>query len=86
RSAQALLAAIDVSVGVRLIGVSVGGLSDGGAEQLALGDPADWPEADRTMDRIRDRFGADAIAPAVTLRDEGIQAKRRGDQQWGPGD
>jgi len=86
RSAQGLLAAIDVSVGVRLIGVSVGGLMDGGAEQLALGDPADWSEADRTMDRIRDRFGADAIAPAVTLRDEGIQSKRRGDQQWGPGD
>ena len=80
------MAAIDVSVGVRLLGVSVGGLMDGGAEQLALGDPADWSEADRTMDRIRDRFGTDAIAPAVTLRDEGIQSKRRGDQQWGPKD
>jgi DNA polymerase-4 len=86
RSAQALLAAVDVSVGVRLIGVSVAGLMDGGAEQLALGDPADWSEADLhdgpDPGPVRDR----RHRPAVTLGDRGIRSKRRGDQQWGPED
>ncbi len=83
-AASGLLAALDVSGGVRLLGVSATGLVAGGQEQLRLDAPADWPEADRAMDRIRDRFGADAIGPAVTLRASGLRAKRRGDQQWGP--
>ena len=41
--------------------------------------------ADRTMDRTRDRFGVDAIAPAASRRADGVPAKRRGDQPWGPG-
>jgi hypothetical protein len=36
------------------------------------------------MDQIRERFGEDAIAPAVTLGAAGLRAKRRGEQQWGP--
>jgi DNA polymerase IV len=81
-----LLAPLDVSVGVRLVGVSASGLVEGGSEQLSLDGDVHWSEADRTMDRIRDRFGADAIAPAATVGPSGIRAKRRGDQQWGPGD
>ncbi len=84
RAAEELLGTLDVSVGVRLVGVSASGLVAGGVQQLTLGDPADWSEADRAMDRIRERFGDDAIAPAVILDDSGVRAKRRGDQQWGP--
>lgn len=85
RVAQGLLADIDVSVGVRLIGISVSGLTAAGHEQMTLDGPSEWTEADRAMDRIRDRFGVDAIAPAASLRDEGVRSKRSGDQQWGPG-
>jgi DNA polymerase-4 len=84
-AAEELLGTLDVSVGVRLIGVSANGLVAGGNRQLTLEDPGDWSEADRAMDRIRERFGDDAIAPAVALGDGGIRSKRRGDQQWGPG-
>jgi DNA polymerase-4 len=85
QAAEELLATLDVTVGVRLLGVSANGLVAGGTQQLSLEDPADWSEADRAMDRIRERFGDDAIAPAVALGDRGIRSKRRGDQQWGPG-
>jgi DNA polymerase-4 len=85
QAAEELLATLDVSVGVRLLGVSATGLVAGGTQQLTLEAPADWSEADRAMDRIRERFGDDAIAPAVALGDRGIRSKRRGDQQWGPG-
>jgi DNA polymerase-4 len=85
QAADELLGTLDVSVGVRLIGVSANSLVAGGTQQLTLEDPADWSEADRTMDRIRERFGDDAIAPAVVLGEDGIRAKRRGDQAWGPG-
>ncbi len=84
-AAQHLLAAVDVSVGVRLVGVSVSGLAADANRQLSFGGPSDWAEADRTMDRIRDRFGVDAIAPAASRRADGVPAKRRGDQPWGPG-
>jgi DNA polymerase-4 len=84
QAADELLQTLDVSVGVRLLGVSANGLVAGGNQQLTLDAPADWSEADRAMDRIRERFGDDAIAPAGVLGTHGIRAKRRGDQQWGP--
>lgn len=37
------------------------------------------------VDRVRERFGRDAIAPAVTLDPDGIRVKSTGDRQWGPG-
>ena len=86
QAAEDLLSALDVSPGVRLLGVSANGLVAGGTEQLRLDDPADWSEADRTMDRIRERFGDDAIAPAAVLGDAGIRSRRPGEQAWGPGD
>lgn len=86
RMVKALLADVDPSPGVRLIGVSVSKLSVGSARQLSLDDAAvgSWDDADEAVDRIRSRFGADAVGPAALAGHDGIEVKRRGDQQWGP--
>ncbi len=88
RAAKSLLAGIDVSQGVRLLGVAVTGLGPGGSRQLSLvGDegPAEtWEDASRAVDEIRDRFGDRAIGPAVTATSEGLDLTRKGAQQWGP--
>jgi DNA polymerase-4 len=90
RSARALVAPIDPSPGVRLLGVSVSGLTDHAAEQLTLsldddtGQDAEWSEVDGAVDAIRARFGARAIGPAALVGRDGLRVKRRGDQQWGP--
>jgi len=67
REARALFDHIDPSTGVRLLGVSVSGLTEDAHRQLsfdAAGGPA-WSEANKAIDEIRDRFGAGAIGPAV---------------------
>jgi DNA polymerase IV len=91
RAAKGLVATLDPSPGVRLLGVSVSGLTDEPSQQLTLSltdDPvasdADWSEVDDAIDAIRERFGADSIGPAALVGREGLQVKRRGDQQWGP--
>ncbi len=88
RAAKALLDQIDPSAGIRLLGVSVSSISETGARQLSLEDTGDeaWEGADHAVDDIRRRFGADAIVPATLAGPEGIKVKRRGDQQWGPGE
>jgi DNA polymerase IV len=85
--AKRLLDAVDVSPGVRLLGVSVSGLSEGGG-QLSLDDggPGSWSAATGAVDAIRDRYGDDAIVPAALAGPSGVRVKRRGDQQWGPGE
>jgi len=98
-AARELLAAIDPSPGVRLLGVGVSGFAattDG--EQLRFDDLADgpsgiagqirrdWRDAEQAIDEVRRRFGHTAIAPASALRPGGLAPKRRGDQQWGPGE
>jgi DNA polymerase-4 len=84
-TAKRLLDQLDPSPGVRLLGISGSGLVPAGAHQLRLGDDTGlWSEADGAMDRIRARFGTDAIAPASALGARGPRVKRRGDQQWGP--
>jgi DNA polymerase-4 len=72
---------------------------EGGAEQLSFDDltaaagadggapeepAADWNEATRAIDAVRDRFGAAAIGPARLVGPDGLQLARRGSQQWGP--
>jgi DNA polymerase-4 len=82
-----LLELIDPSQGVRLLGLSVSGLSTDASRQLtfdeALSGPG-WQEADRTIDEIRARFGENAIGPALATGPDGLRLKRRGAQQWGP--
>ncbi|MCU0312280.1 MAG: DNA polymerase IV [Acidimicrobiales bacterium] len=87
RSVRELLEEVDTSQGVRLLGVSVSGLTEGGVRQLTL-DDADgrqgWAGASRTVDEIRERFGADAIGPAATVGTDGLDVKGRHRRQWGP--
>ena len=93
-----LLAEVDPSPGVRLLGVSASNLVVGAPRQLQLDGTvgegvahAEWSEATRAVDAVRERFGADAIGPASLVRDVRDEAGRtrlvplrRGEQQWGP--
>jgi DNA polymerase-4 len=61
-----LLAEVDVSSGVRLAGISLRNFANEGAQLSLFDDPSrqnaeDWREASRTVDRIREKFGDDAI-------------------------
>lgn len=85
--AEGLLARLDLSPGVRLLGVSVSQLSEPVARQLSLDDAAGpgKTEADEVVEAIRDRFGGDSIGPATLTRpDTGLDRMVRGRQQWGP--
>jgi len=88
RAAKALLDEVDVSQGVRLVGVAVTSLGVGGPQQLSLvadeGLPASWDDASDAVDRIRSRFGDRAIGPATAATSDGLDLARRGAQQWGP--
>ncbi len=95
---EPLLAAVDVTAGVRLVGVSgsnLGPVSEqltlfdavGGAEESdrrRANGPADWSSASEALDSIRSRFGSDAIGPARSMRDGTVRPVRPGEQQWGP--
>ena len=100
RAAAGLLDAVDLAAGVRLLGVSVSGLSEAGAEgaeQLTLGldgagSPrgagsqrgAAWAAAADAVEEVRRRFGARAVGPAALAGPQGLRVKRQGDTQWGP--
>jgi DNA polymerase-4 len=89
RSAGSLLDGVDTSPGVRLLGVSVSQLVEGGARQLSLDDaaqPVGWGEASRVVDEIRARYGAESIGPAALAGPDGLAVKGRHRQQWGPRD
>ncbi len=91
--ADRLVRTVDVSPGVRLLGVGVSSLAAARvqAEQLALsleGDPGPhakgWNEATAAVDAVRRRFGDAALAPATLVDGSGVRVKRPGDTQWGP--
>jgi DNA polymerase-4 len=83
--ASSLLDQVDPSSGVRLFGVSVSNLQEGAA-QLTLDDTG-WGRATAAVDDIRDRFGDAAVGPAALVDPAGrLRVKRRGEQQWGPGE
>jgi DNA polymerase IV len=72
-------AGLDARARLRLVGVRVTGLVPAAVadSQLAFGDrPASWREAERAVDQIAGRFGADTVRPAALV--DGNQA--------GPGD
>jgi DNA polymerase-4 len=85
RAAVELLGSVDVTAGVRLLGVGVSNLVEGAAVQLRFdGAAAGWEEASRAVDAIRHRFGDRSVGPAVLVDGSGVGVKRRGGQQWGP--
>jgi len=87
RHAGELLAGVDPTPGVRLLGVSMSGLVDGSTRQLSLDDvdAPGWDDAISAVDAIRDRFGAAAIGPAALAEADGLRLRRSGDAPWGPG-
>lgn len=81
---QPMLHELDVSPGVRLLGVSTSNFAPP-SQQLSLLD--ERPEASRTagtIDEIRERFGSTAIGPASSISQRGLRIVRKGAQQWGP--
>jgi len=62
---------------IRLLGVSATGLTVSSAEQLRIGTrPDPWREASAAMDKVRARFGSDAVDLAA-IADPQPKAKRR---------
>jgi DNA polymerase-4 len=88
RAAGALLAGIDPSPGVRLLGVTASGLVEAAVRQLTFDDEdgPSWHDASGAVDAIRERFGSQAIGPASAVGPGGLRVKRQGDTQWGPDD
>jgi DNA polymerase IV len=86
REAKLLLAGVDPSPGVRLLGVSVGALTEGAARQLSLDEAgsAGWDDATDAVDAIRARFGRSAIGPASLADGGGVGVHQPGQAQWGP--
>ncbi len=91
RMVRGLLAQVDVSQGVRLLGVGVSNLGEDQGQQLSLDldgstdhDPERQSITDGLIDDVRHRFGAGAIGPASATVGGELRIKRRGEQQWGP--
>jgi DNA polymerase-4 len=81
--ARRLLDRLDVSGGVRLVGVGVTKLEEGGVEQLRFDDEG-RSHANQAVDDIRQRFGPGAIGPGRLASSGGVRAFQPGAQQWGP--
>ena len=82
-----VLAAVDPSPGVRLLGLSGSNLG-APSTQLSFDDldpaTADPGAASDALDAIRRRFGDAAIGPASAVRAGVLRRVERGGQQWGP--
>jgi len=87
RAARGLLDALDPSPGVRLLGVSVSGLAQGGGQQLTFDDLAadqGWETVSGAVDEVRRRFGSAAIGPASGMDGGPVSGSRPHERPWGP--
>lgn len=95
--ASTVLGGVDLSGGVRLLGVTVSNLVPAVAEveqmrlRLHSSDPGDapaagWSAANAALTEVRRRYGEASVGPASLLGDDGLRLKRPGDTQWGPAD
>ncbi len=88
-AAARLIGDVDVTRGVRLLGVTAANLVAATADRqltLDVDRTGPWHDTEQVVDDVRARFGPDAIAPAALLADGAIDVRRRGDQQWGRSD
>ncbi len=86
-----LMDQIELSRGIRLLGIGVANLLNDPGQQLELAlDTVDGGAGevdaltDQVVDEVRERFGSGAIGPASSAVDGVLRVKRRGEQQWGP--
>ena len=91
RNALSLLETVEVSSGVRLLGVGISNLSKSNLGlQLSFEDigrdGSDWRDAERAIDEIQEKYGSQSIGAASILTERGLRPKEKGDQQWGPTD
>jgi DNA polymerase-4 len=91
-TARALLRAVELEDGIRLLGVAVQQLDDGVAVQgrLEFDDGAVIPSDDQraledALDSVRERFGSDAVGSAAFM-DRGRLRPGRRAGLWGPED
>jgi DNA polymerase IV len=81
RALDPLIAELDLSQGVRLVGVSGSNLGAAAVQlRLEVLDTAAESDAARAVDRVRDRFGPNAIGPASGLG----RRSTPGERPWGP--
>lgn len=90
-TASELLGSVDVSNGVRLLGLGVSSLTEDRSEQLSLDDllsgSGSADATDQAVDEIRERFGVGSIGSAALLSPSGgLRPKTAGHGQWGPDD
>ena len=72
-------AGLDSRARLRLVGVRTSGLvpASRATTQLAFGErPAGWRDAERALDQISGRFGADTVRPAALVAGQDEQAPR----------
>ena len=85
-TADELLAGLDPTPGVRLLGVGVSGLQDASVRQLRFEDldTRTQRQAERTIDEIRKRFGKEIIGPGRAFPSSDEPRPDAGSRPWGP--
>ncbi len=82
REAKVLLRTLDADQGIRLLGISLSNLTEGGTRQLSFEEArSTWDDANRAVDGIRERYGRRAIGPASLL--DGSAEDAPGERPWG---
>jgi DNA polymerase-4 len=81
---EPVLAALDPTPGLRLLGVSGSNLAAPVTQLSLLDDAGPRDAAAAAVDAIRERFGVTSIAPASTVERGAVRSAGTGAGQWGP--